>query len=263
MHFVHIPHAYTAEEQRRLGYVADFCPYCRGLRCFSFVEINLVTRFMLIPTRKEFVREEIKCSACKIRLLSEKKRYTAIEKKPLPPVKLMEKTLPGFNNEFAHRLALEETLELEPHSLPCETRQFFIREIFNVLSPDLDFRCSTCCIDLPVAIALTGIFALPFLTYLKLADLVSSEVLDGATAISALACLGALVIVIRGEPRRYLRRVLLPKLVKGLRVIEPLREELVTCLEHMAREHPDYAKLFRDREIDLLLNGLDEWYQSN
>lgn len=244
--------------------MADFCPYCRGLQSFSLLDVYRVTRFALvIQLGKEFLAHHKKCCGCNIRYVAEPAKYSAIEKALSPPGSLVLTTYPSYHRDYANRIAIEEKLDIDPHSVDSVTRRFLIREIFEIFSPQLDIRRPMQNIDLPMGFGCIATVILPILLFLSLAGTrVNAELLFGLAL--AILCLGlvASVILAIGEPHRFLRRSLLPRLSQGLKTIRPSREELVTCIYELAANGVTIGKLFDGRDTENLLQRIELWTHS-
>lgn len=115
--------------RKTLGYVADLCPFCRGLQAF---------RLSQVPGGYE-----IECQSCKLDLGAEPSTYAAVQKELGDDLgELMRATFPNFHDFYVVRLALEDQLRSGRGVTDPNLRRRIIVETLQVLAPEVDMKLS-------------------------------------------------------------------------------------------------------------------------
>ena len=241
---------------RKLGHVADFCPFCREPKAFRLRRIGLAGHLYYISlTQGELVGYERTCHDCGTALDIEGGHYHAVSKQALPLPDLIHETFPWLNHTFGDRLALEEQIRRDPMALSPEQRQALIRQPFFLLSPKVEAHSAKGHIDsglgLALAATLVAVLFGPPLVHALLPAVELAELLLGFLGIGL-----ALVVwqIIASRPR-YVRRTILPPLTRALRPLQPTRAELEAVVSEMNGLKHKMAKRIKVAEIQSLLAG--------
>jgi len=226
----------TRRTERRLGYVADFCPICREVRAFRLIRVGLVGHLYYISIGAgKLVGHVIRCEECGVDFETDLTRYASIEKKrPLHFSNLVPATFPNFEVAYAAELAQEDQIRRAPRALPPGERQELLIAPFRHLHGavaaryagglQLDKQASLGC--LATSVLVLGLFALA--TYLK--GVQSDNILIAIVSVICIGTLYALVqtILARG---RFLRARIIPPLARALDRLQPDEAELLECLK--------------------------------
>lgn len=238
---------------RKLGYVADFCTICRCAQPFLVRRIGMAGHIYYITAGEgELVGYDRTCQSCQTSYAADPARYQSMAKKLLPLPELMRQTFPGFAAVWADRLTLEEQVKSSPLLMTAEQRKSLLSEAFLALSPKVEKRFAATHMDKEVGFAALGaiglLIAVPALTRAVAPDH-AEEALFLAMAVGI-----ALVIwQIAVSGRRFMRRDVLPPLVKSLSPLRPKNEEIAAILAELkSHGHKMGSKL----KIADLLDGL-------
>lgn len=238
---------------RKLGYVADFCTICRRARPFLVRRIGMAGHVYYISAGEgELVGYDRTCQSCATSYPADPARYRSMAKKLAPLPELVAQTFPDFQAAWADRLALEEQVRSSPMLVPAEQRKSLLLESFLALSPKVERRFASTHLDKEVGFAVLGtiglLVALPALTRAVAPDHAEEAVL------LAMAVGIALVIwQIAVSGRRFMRRDVVPALVKSVSPLRPRKEEIAGILAELkSHGHKMGAKL----KLTDLLEGL-------
>lgn len=222
---------------KNVGYVADFCPFCRSIQPFRIANVSMVDHLNGLPIGKgQTVAYSAKCCTCTIPRSVDVSMFTDFsEYLPVNIETLIKETYPDIRAVYAERLALENRLE-KKQSLSSSERQFLLNEPIDVLASDIEVRYSGstssdkmanigCLITMlvPAIIILLAICVIP-----------NGLVRENIVMIAFIfALLGFLVtVVLMGTANaRYLKTVIYPKLGRTYAPLKPTLEELETVLK--------------------------------
>lgn len=238
---------------RRLGYVADFCPICRGLQTFKLKRVGIAGHIYYISFGEgKLVGHLRTCAVCDVDLDAKAEGYREIHAKRLPAGELAPVTHPDWKQRYAKRLEIERELKSVFGKIDADTRRWLLREPFNLLAFKVEERFSATHFDLRTFVALLAglLLVVPAATFLanRLAS-VGGEIL-AAGWILAIVAVGWQMWGISG---RYFREKIFPILVPALGPLKPTREELEQVLtESKARGE----KLGKKLKLDELMAAL-------
>ncbi|MEA3211547.1 MAG: hypothetical protein QOE70_4604 [Chthoniobacter sp.] len=220
----------TRRTEQYLGWVADFCPICREARAFRLFRIGIVSHIYFISFGSgTLVGFEIECSDCRTRLGIDEFRHAKTEKdRPADLVDLAARTLPGMRELLGDRLRLELQIRSAPRALDPSVRQVLLNEPFKILNPQLEARAEQTHLDKPAVLGCVGTLLLVVLGVAAIPSLPPEWDDAAGCSLMVLIVLGiiytlAQLVMIN---RRYHRRIILPKLARALRPLQPDREEL-------------------------------------
>jgi hypothetical protein len=120
---------------KHIGFVADFCPMCVGVRPFALERIGMAGHVYYITSGEgDLVGYQIGCLECHTLLNGQHERYAAFSPKVEPLPELIRCTFPKLEEFHRPRLTLEHQVRTALPSLPEETRRSLILEPFLLLS---------------------------------------------------------------------------------------------------------------------------------
>lgn len=242
---------------RRKGYVADFCPICRAKRAFELRRVGSAGHVYYISVGEgTLVGFQIKCRECGTVYDANPDNYAAISRKLVPLDELTFTTFPNFNQVYRERLELEARIAREASFLSAGERKTLIREPFLLLSPDVEQRLESFRIDL------AGIFIMLVVVLLLAAAI--ERFLPDFSGLSFLILLGVgfVVVVWRmlGYGRRFMRRQIIPRLVRALEPLHPHENEIKAILADLKQLG---HKIGRKLRVDDLMRELSRVSQDH
>lgn len=224
----------TKFRERKLGWVAEFCPICRTVRACRFIRIGLVHHIYFVGFGSgTLIGFQAECSECKTRISTEENRYRLIEKKnPADLAALTAASFPNLPEILGERLTVEKQLRDAPDTITAELRRTMIAEPFSVLNPEVESRHRQTEFDKPAAVGClgtvivvaAGVFGFTYVP--KEWDDVAGITLLTLAAIGIIYTIVQLCLV----NRRYYRRLTLPRLVRALRPLKPEAGELEAAI---------------------------------
>lgn len=125
------------QREKRLGFVADYCPICRKVEASSVFEKRLAFHVWFIPTERGRVIGHTQiCSGCQ----TESKAYPAQFTDFLPAQgesmeELIERTNPAVREKHATRLGLAEKITASNETLDPALRHRLMMEAFSMAEP--------------------------------------------------------------------------------------------------------------------------------
>jgi hypothetical protein len=220
----------------RLGYVAHFCPICRGPKPFEIKRVGSAGHLYYLSVGSgELVGYERTCQECGTALQAEPTDHTAIAQRLAPLPELIRETFPQLEQVFAARLALEEQIRFDPAALSADDRQALIRSPFLLMSAKVDQRFARTHIDMGLGLAIAGAVAMTIFGP-GMVQLVAPAN-DSASLVLVFLALGLAGIVwqaVAARPR-FVRRVVLPALARALRPLKPTQHELESIVAELGQ----------------------------
>ena len=210
--------------RKKIGYVADFCPMCREPQAFLLRSISAYRHVYYIPTTSsESLGFERICQGCKLALQGAPKYYKASSKKPVNVEDIVRTSFPTLREHYADRLRIEDALRKDPFALSNDLRYALVEQPFKILSPLVLLRRTS--LDWVVAAALVAGFSLLFLapTHIDTLHIDNQEAVFGVMGGAGLILfVGSMVT----EPRRYIKRKIVPRIANTLAPVRPTEAEI-------------------------------------
>jgi len=121
---------------RRLGYVADYCGTCRGIKEFKVEEVMTIPHIFFIPVgRGTFLGHVQTCTSCGSTNDAYTHRFETISKKQIASIdQLALETFPTVYEVFKMRLDREARIRTESKTFDPFERQKTFFEIFSAAS---------------------------------------------------------------------------------------------------------------------------------
>ena len=218
---------------KKLGYVADFCTICRCARPFLVRRIGMAGHVYYISAGEgELVGYDRTCQSCQTSYPADPARYQSMAKKPASLRDLVKQTFPGFADAWAARLALEEQVKSSPMLLAAGQRKDLLREAFLALSPKVEKRFAATHMDKEVGFAALGaiglLVAVPALT-----RAVAPAHAEEAVLLAMAVGIALVIWQIAVSGRRFMRRDVVPALVRSLNPLRPKSEEITGILAEL------------------------------
>lgn len=229
---------------RKLGHVADFCSICRVPSPFLLQRVGMARHLYQVSFGQgELVGYRRTCEKCDTSYKAERLTYKAVSKKPASVATLQRETFPDLVRVWSERLALEERVRRSALQLPAAERAVLIRDPFLLLAPKVEKHYGSMHFDKEVALSILAAIGL-VAGGVTLAPMVVPDRME--MALGAMLLLGVVLVVSQmvSAKRRYLRREIVPALVRALRPLRPTQTEITSALAESKRlKHTIGAKL--------------------
>jgi hypothetical protein len=231
--------------RKRIGYVADFCPMCRGPQAFLMKSVKAYKHVYFVPVGETGSGFERVCQGCKITFSGTPKFYKAAKKRPLNVQDLVQSSFPSLNEVYGDRLRIEDAVRKDPAGLPQDIRAALLRQPFSVVSPLVQARFGQQTrFDTHAVLAL--VFALVgALMAGKIAEVAHSD--NSEMAFLAVGGLGLAYFVwaLFSEPWRYVKRFITPCLARALSPLQPTETEMTTVLAELKKSRQRLGRHLR------------------
>lgn len=218
---------------RKLGHVADFCPICRKPRPFALQRIGSAGHVYYVSVSQgELVGFERTCLKCHTVYNAEPTHYAKVAPKLLPWNDMVRQTFPNLHEAWADRLALEQQVRDNPHTLSAQDRHALIRNPFLLLSPKVEKQFASTHMDKEVGFALLGAVAL-LVTVPAIAHVIAPD--EGGLGVLVALGLGIALVVwqMAMTGGRFMRRQVVPVLAQCLQPLQPTPGELQAVMAEL------------------------------
>jgi len=223
--------------EKRLGFVAGFCPICRDVRAFRLIQVSVATAFNEVPLGKGILAGHlVECVDCQVRLQSSLEQYpTAEPEYPLGLDWLVERTCPDLRAQYSGRLKVEAGLKKGRSMLLPEQRGDYLLEPFLILSPMVDarFRDPTR-MDVPSTLGGVATFLLTVVSFYCAIQFFHGPAQDRALiGVAIVLGLGVFfgLLQLHLAPSRFVRRRIGLMAARALRPLDPSQGEIEDCLQ--------------------------------
>lgn len=218
---------------RKIGFVADFCPICRTVQAFLVKRVGLASHvYYLSAGEGELAGFERTCLACATTFITDPGKYKDIVKKSASLSDLRQQTFADIDVVLHDRLQLEDRIINAPLSLSAEERTALIRGPFLLLAPKVERRYASTDLDKEVVLALVAALALmsagPAATLALVPDAGPEIVV--VFILLAVALVGWQIAMAKS---RFMKRQVIPALVKALRPLQPTNSELTAAVAEL------------------------------
>jgi hypothetical protein len=221
--------------RKRIGYVADFCPMCRGPQAFLMKSVSVTRHLYYVPVGEKDSSFERVCQGCKIAFSGTPKYYKASKKKPVSVQEIVQSSFPSLYEVYGDRLRIEDAVRKDPSKLPQNLRAALLRQPFSLVSPLVQARFrQQARLDTHSVLALVMVFVGTFVVA-EIAEMVHPDSTE--VAFLAAGCIGVVYFLwsVISEPRRYLKRFITPLLAKTLSPLRPTEPEVATVLAELKK----------------------------
>jgi hypothetical protein len=222
----------TRLSRKKLGYVADFCVFCRDIRKVRLDRLQMYKHIYYINYRPvEGPWNMQKCMECGGENAVEVVNFTKTLKRPDADIEeFIRETNPSIRKFYNERLLLEKEVELAPLKLSQEVRELLIKEPFEVLAPQVEQTYhSGINIDWKIMLIMligTIFTIIMFCVTSSYEKTASHSDLWIASWVIALLSFIAVIISMGFESRRRIKKKYLGLLVRALNPLKPKEEEL-------------------------------------
>lgn len=240
--------------RRQLGYVADFCPICRAPRAFRMCSKRLIPQRLYLPVGfGEFVGNERRCLDCGVDFAGDPSRYAALAQKGGSFGALKRLTYPSFDEAQRPRLDIEKAILKDPSAIGARNRQLLIREPLELLSPGAELRGRAMQADRDVVITFFAAWGVVW-AGMALASRFLPDNADVVTLALLAIAVVAVVVQLALVNRRYMRRHIVPPMVRCLAPLKPRRNEVEAAVDDMKAARHRIGTMLN---VDHLMRQLD------
>jgi hypothetical protein len=221
--------------ERKLGFVAEFCPICRTPRKFEVSRVGIASHIYFISVGEGNLAGHVGCcQQCGTIIPVDAGKYeTFKEESNIALEALVQNTFPNLYNAYAERLDIEERLKKrEPVSLP--NREVWLMEPFEYLIPDVEARFTNTKLDKESNIGcVVTVLLLMFLCggfiVFENSALIRDSLIIGMGLVAIIGLIYTIVQIMLA-PNRYMERNIIPRLSQALSVLNPGKQEIERCL---------------------------------
>ena len=254
--------------EKVLGFVADFCPLCRGVREHQFIEQRACGHVYYVSLGWGSLAGCLRrCTTCEALYTAERTRYRDIAPaRGMDLKRLEELTFPDVAKAFADRLQLEATVHKAPESLAPEVKRSLMVEPFRMLDPMLRNLMASDYTGHRWWAPYRLLWPAVALFFLGGAVAIGGEripALSNALSVTAgmlitaggLLIAGALVLFLMMLPfkrRRIMRDIVTPRLRMALAPLAPTREEVEKLVGELRNTGLEVARAL---DLQQLLTG--------
>jgi hypothetical protein len=234
---------------RKVGYVADLCQMCRGIRAFQLRRVGLASHvYYLTASEGELVRHERTCQNCKTVLVADPNKYATIGKRIAPVDELQRNTYPTLPAVAADYLALREKMQKTPAFLTSTERQELLYAPFHLMSSKVEQFYANIKIDKTIGLSMLGVvvffMVVPGIVE-KIAPASAPDALLIMIGVSALFIVWQFITA----GQRYLRNQIIPPLAQAIRPLHPTENELRGILDNMRKRQHKLGEKLKLKEL--------------
>lgn len=215
--------------QRKLGFVAEACPRCLGVRSVKVSRLGMASHVYYLPLgRGQMLGFAGECQACSGVFDVQPMDYASFEKSK----KASLEQLIGTTNPKLHP-------DNEP-AMASFKRMVALRDPLLRVNKVLDERYGQgTALDLRSGLAFLATFAVPIAigvckSSLPVSDGMKALIGDFALTLFVVGLIASFVLLYRA-PKRFFTTQLLPEIVRELRPLHPRHDELQSCLSSLKK----------------------------
>jgi len=244
----------TKVTRSQRGWVADFCPLCRGLRPCRLLKVGLANHIWYLPLGSgRFVGNEIACGVCDSVFETEGSRYASVSDDLVGVDELVRRTLPS--DRRVEELIARET-RLAEHRLQPDERVAMLREVILYGADQAERQIEERRYPRQgrlVGWATFGLFLLWVFAGQRVPP-VPQAILAGLFAAGLLGCLYFMATCVG----HHIRGVVEPAVARGLAPLRPTREEIGQALAHAQTLGSRGAKKLKVQRLYDALQGVSQ-----
>jgi hypothetical protein len=250
----------AVRDERKLGYVAEFCPVCREIRACRLFRVG--EKFSAEPLNgAPRIANVVRCQHCPFTTPVDALTYASMAKTPSSDIEqLIQQTNPQIRTKLAGSLALAESLKQPDAQVSSGLRQSLLLEPFQHLAGPLEvmFRRNKK-LDRPTISSGLVTIVLTFLLVGGCTAFSHGPRDDDKwfLAVALAAVIGGLFTLVQHAlgAKRRVRTEFIPALANALRPLKPTREELATCVSTV---RADGWRLGKEVQPDQLWSAVED-----
>jgi hypothetical protein len=220
---------------RKIGFVADLCPICRTVQAFVVKRVGLAGHIYYISAGEGTLAGfERTCLSCATTFVTDPGKYKEIVKKSASLAELQARTFPDIDVVLHDRLQLEARVINTPLLLSSEERTALIRDPFLLLASKVEKRYASTHLDKEAGLTIVAALALmivgPAVSHALLPDAGPETVM--VFIVLAIALIGWQIVMAKS---RFMKRQVIPVLVKALLPLKPTESELKATIAELSK----------------------------
>ncbi len=236
----------TTIKRKAVGWVADFCPLCRGLRPFRLQRIGAAGHVWFISLGSgSFLGNEIECSACGTIHETDSSRYTRVSDDLAELDELVRRTLPGADGRVEALVAREQRVtraQLAPGEREALSREAILHGAGQVDRQIREQRS-------PPKARLVGWITFGLLVLFAAFGPRLGEPLGPLLALAFFAGLLVCLYFAVTRIRSHVRGIVEPAVARGLAPLKPTVEEIREAVAHVRTLGSDGAKKLKPARL--------------
>lgn len=226
----------TKVNRKKLGWVADFCPFCRDIRAFRLIRIGQAGHIYFISFGSgTLVGHRMTCGDCGNVVPTDATQYSSVSEASLGDTQaLAQATHPDVYDKYEARLNAEE--QLQSGTLSNKDRLELLREPFLQVNDHIEARAAAAHFDIISGLIPLITIALIVVIGALCRSLPALEQRDlGLKIMLAVAAFGftLTILALATDVGRFVRRKIHPSLLMALQPLNPTQEELSAVLASM------------------------------
>jgi len=224
--------------EKKLGFVADFCPICKEIRPFMVFRVGMASHINYLSFNEgKLVGHVAECQVCKTKIPANSLKYKSLSKVIHDDLELLiAQTYPNLRNDYADRLMLEEKIRNQ-EVLSAVERDGLLLEAFLYLSDRIEERYAKVTFDKisKIGCGTTVLLVILFscITPIIVTADIAYDLTVVVTGLTALAGLIFTVLQLMLAPGRFIRKEILPLLARTIAPLKPTLLEIETMLEKL------------------------------
>ena len=240
---------------RKVGYVADFCDFCREPQPFLLKRLGSAGHIYYISfSSGELVGFQRVCQKCKNPFTANPSDYTTTSKKPGELDALTALTYPNLAEVMKTRLELERRVRLNAASFSPEERKSLILERIMLFAGKVEARFSATHLDKEIGLAI--IVAILLAAFGP--EVAGRFLPDDAPLTTPYFGIVGIILVgwqIAVSGRRFMNRQVLPLLAQSLHPINPSDAELEQATAELTKRGLKIGKKLNLKDLKARLQS--------
>ncbi|GEM_PF-1852802 len=226
----------TKSKKKKLGYVADYCVYCRGVQPYELSKVSAVGHIQGLSLGSGKTVGFLKrCESCSMVNAADATGYSHVFKKlPDDLHVLVVSSFPEIWDVYAERLELEDRL-YNDDPISKEERAFLLREPLDAIAEEIEIRFKGEAqgdkpTGLGCVITLGVVGFLFFLGIVNEGSSIGSFLMQAAGVLGVVGFFSVFVLLLTSK-QRFLKNTVYPLLGRTYSQINPSLEELEQHLQ--------------------------------
>jgi hypothetical protein len=243
--------------EKKVGYVAEFCPICRDIRPFLVSRVGLAPHIYYFAFNEgKLIGHVAECQTCRAKIPVNSLKYKAllssIANKDIET--LIAQTYPDLRTDYAERLSLEERIKRH-EMLSSPEREALLLEPFTYLSSKVEEKYAKATLDNKSRFGCFGTIALVVLlscvssTLAMLEAELAHDIMSIIVILVATFGFAYTVIQIMLGPRRFVKKEIIPLLAQALLPLNPTQAEITRLLNYFKARGFKIGQKISDKKL--------------
>jgi hypothetical protein len=236
----------TTNVRTELGTVADYCPVCHDIRPCTLHRVTRAIHAYGVPIGKgDYLGDEIRCDVCRFVRHGNPELFENVGQSGASDLEtLVQRTQPRLRTRYAAQLELDE--RMRKGSLTREERQGVLLGALRSAEALLQPRTQDLHFD---AWAGLGCFLTVAGAPVVVMSAIAGQLHPIVAGAIALLVIGGTVKALWTDVPRHARKVIAPRIARGLRPLAPEIEEIETALRDCAEDGMSIGAALRAMDL--------------